>query len=70
MFHNSMFSSFRNVKLARLETQIALQTLVRRFPNLQLENGFTPTYLPNMAFRALEKLSVHRSFILVIPNPQ
>lgn len=44
--------------LARLETEIALRNLLTRYPNMQLETHFVPSYLPNMAFRSLEKLPV------------
>jgi cytochrome P450 len=44
--------------LARLEAEIALRHLSQYFPNMKLEPGFTPTYIPNMAFRAMETLPV------------
>lgn len=44
--------------LARLETKIALQTLTKHFPNLQLQSNFTPDYLPNMVVRAMKQLPV------------
>jgi cytochrome P450 len=43
--------------LARLEGQIALSTLVRRFPNLQLA-AETPVYRDNYVLRGLEILRV------------
>jgi pimeloyl-[acyl-carrier protein] synthase len=46
--------------LARVEAQIAIQTLFQRFPRLHL--GAEPlTWTPNMLFRGLSKLPVHRS---------
>lgn len=43
--------------LARLEGQVAFETLLRRLPNLQLATDM-PRWRPNIAFRGLESLPV------------
>jgi hypothetical protein len=43
--------------LARLEGQIAINTILHRLPRLQLTNE-TATWLENMAFRGLKSLPV------------
>ncbi len=43
--------------LARIEGQIAITTLLRRFPRIQL-TGATLVHFPNLAFRALKALPV------------
>jgi cytochrome P450 len=43
--------------LARLEGQIALEALVKRFPGLQLTEE-RPEWVPNVAFRGLRSLRV------------
>ncbi|MFI5974665.1 cytochrome P450 [Streptomyces sp. NPDC051452] len=45
--------------LARLESKIALETLVRALPGLRLADGFEPRYLPGgFVFRGLAELPV------------
>lgn len=45
--------------LARLESKIALETLVEALPGLRLEDGFEPHYLPGgFVFRGLAQLPV------------
>jgi len=44
--------------LARMEGQIALGTLLRRFPELRLAEGKQRDWRPNFIFRALEGLAV------------
>jgi cytochrome P450 len=44
--------------LARLEGQIALETLARRLPGLRLADGFVPAYVPTLMMRGLTRLDV------------
>jgi cytochrome P450 len=44
--------------LARAEGQIALETLLRRTPDLQLASDGEPAWRPTIAFRGLERLPV------------
>jgi cytochrome P450 len=44
--------------LARLEAQIAIQTLFRRFPRLSLGAEATLSWTPNVLFRGLRRLPV------------
>jgi cytochrome P450 len=44
--------------LARLEAQIAIQTLFRRFPQLRLGSEETLSWTPNVLFRGLSRLAV------------
>src|SRR5204862_6644957 len=37
--------------VARLEAELYLATLARRFPNLDLEHGYRPQYRPNYCWR-------------------
>jgi cytochrome P450 len=43
---------------ARLEGRVALETLLRRLPNLQLGEGQELTHVPTLMFRSLERLEV------------
>jgi hypothetical protein len=45
-------------QLARLEGQIAFETLLKRCPNLRLADDQPPDWHPNMAFRGLKALPV------------
>ena len=42
--------------LARLELSIALESLARRFPNLDFAPGFTPEWVPNFFLRGMREL--------------
>ncbi len=42
--------------LARLEAQITVKTLLRRYPELRLPAGFAPQWKPSLSIRALESL--------------
>lgn len=44
--------------LARLEGRVALETLLRRLPNLQLSEGQELAHVPTLMFRSLERLEV------------
>ena len=44
--------------LARLEVEIMLEEVSRRFPNMSVVPGQVPQYVPNTSFRALRKLMV------------
>jgi len=44
--------------LARLEGRVALETLLRRLPDLQLREGQELTHVPTLMFRSLERLEV------------
>ena len=44
--------------LARLEAHIALATVLRRFPDIRLADGFEPRWKPSLSVRALESLPV------------
>lgn len=44
--------------LARMESQVAFETILRRLPNLRLEAGETPVFRPNYFLRGLLALPV------------
>ena len=44
--------------LARTEARIAVETLVKRLPELRLADGYEPRYIPNPFFRGLAALDV------------
>jgi cytochrome P450 len=44
--------------LGRLELRIALETLARRLPNLELAPGFVPTWKPHFFLRGLDELQL------------
>lgn len=44
--------------LARLEGQIAIDSVLRRMPNLRLKDGYEAVYRDNLVFRGLERLDV------------
>lgn len=44
--------------LARMEGQLAFETLLRRMARIELEDGFTPRWQPNLCFRGLTSLPI------------
>jgi cytochrome P450 len=44
--------------MARTEIRVALETLLRRLPNLRLAHDYEPTYIASYFFRGLERLDV------------
>ncbi|PVZ12029.1 cytochrome P450 [Actinomycetospora cinnamomea] len=44
--------------MARAEIRVALETLVRRLPEMRLADGYTPSYIASYFFRGLETLDV------------
>lgn len=44
--------------MARAEIRVALETLLRRLPDLRLAEGYEPTYIASYFFRGLERLDV------------
>ncbi|MGD9526500.1 cytochrome P450 [Pseudonocardia sp.] len=44
--------------MARAEIRVALETLIRRLPELRLADGYEPTYIASYFFRGLERLDV------------
>ncbi|HXE15753.1 MAG TPA: cytochrome P450 [Stellaceae bacterium] len=46
-------------QLARLEGEIAIVTLLRRLPNLELDNIETPEWRPTFVLRGLKRLPAH-----------
>ena len=52
--------------LARMELRVALSMLVREFPDLRLDEGFTPTYRPHFFLRGIESLPVDSITVFAI----
>ena len=45
-------------QLARLEASIAVETLLRRLPDLRLAEGYEPAYFPSFVLRGLRSLEI------------
>ena len=46
-------------QLARIEAEIAISTLLRRLPDLKLDDAANPAWRPTFVLRGLERLPVH-----------
>lgn len=46
-------------QLARIEAEVAIGTLLRRLPDLQLDNAETPDWRPTFVLRGLKQLPAH-----------